>query len=372
MKTIKKIIVTLLLLSIAGCKAPKNILAKTLTSQNENIKRVMIDPKQYELQIIYTQIIRKDGKVTFTDYSYNLNNQNYYYPASTIKFPIAVLALEKLNTIPNTSVNTTFTIEGSAERLKFADEITKVFAVSDNEASSNLFEFTGFDYINQSMKNKGLQPFKITHRLSGNAPADPNVKAVTIYKDDTTEEVFPSRLNEKATPLTIQNLKKGIGFMKEDQLVHEPFDFSKKNYYPLETLHNTLKRIVFPEAFPANERFNITENDRKFILFSMQRLPRNAGYDPKEYYDSYCKFFMFGDTKDNIPEHIKSFNKIGQAYGTLTETAYIVDEKNHIEFMLSATILVNKDRIFNDNVYEYDTIGLPFFAELGRQLYKGF
>jgi len=125
MKTIKKIIVTLLLLSIAGCKAPKNILAKTLASQNENIKRVMIDPKQYELQIIYTQIIRKDGKVTFTDYSYNLNNQNYYYPASTIKFPIAVLALEKLNTIPNTSVNTTFTIEGSAERLNLPTKSLK-------------------------------------------------------------------------------------------------------------------------------------------------------------------------------------------------------------------------------------------------------
>jgi hypothetical protein len=365
----KKILFASLLFSLVGCNISKNALDKTLASQNENIKRVMSNPKQYELQIIYTQIIRKNGTVTFKDYTYNLNAENYYYPASTIKFPIAVLALEKLNTIPNTSVNSTFAIEGNNTRLKFADEITKVFAVSDNEASSNLFEVTGFDYINESMKNKGLQPFKITHRLSGASPADHTVKAVTIYKDDTTEVVFPSKINEPIIPLTIHNLKKGIGFMKEDKLVNEPFDFSKKNYYPLETLHNTLKRIVFPEAFAANERFNITEKDREFILFSMQHLPKNAGYDPKEYYDSYCKFFMFGDSKNNIPENIKIYNKIGQAYGTLTETAYIVDKENNIEFMLSATILVNKDGIFNDNVYEYDTIGLPFFGELGRQIY---
>ena len=38
--------------------------------------------------------------------------------------------------------------------------------------------------------------------------------------------------------------------------------------------------------------------------------------------------------------------------------------------MLTATILVNKDGIFNDDNYEYDEIGIPFLAELGRQLYN--
>jgi len=102
----------------------------------------------------------------------------------------------------------------------------------------------------------------------------------------------------------------------------------------------------------------------------MQNLPRNAGYNPKEYYDGYGKFFLFGDSKETIPDHIKIYNKIGQAYGTVTDCAYIVDSKNNIEFLLSATILVNNDKIFNDGIYEYDTIGFPFLAELGRQLYE--
>ena len=101
----------------------------------------------------------------------------------------------------------------------------------------------------------------------------------------------------------------------------------------------------------------------------MSNLPKNAGYDPKEYYDGYCKFFMFGDTKENIPSNIKIYNKVGDAYGTLIDCAYIVDEVNNVEFMVSATLLVNKDGIFNDDKYDYDTIGFPFLAELGRQLY---
>ncbi|WP_426485102.1 serine hydrolase [Flavobacterium sp. 2] len=344
-------------------------MEKVLATDNDKIKEAIKNSKQYELQIIYTQIVRDKGKIKFKDYTYNLDASNYYYPASTIKFPIAILALEKLNTIENTSVNSIYTIEGSSEKLKFADEITKVFAVSDNVASSNLFEFTGFDYINQKMKEKGLEPFRISHRLSGSEPSNPLVKSVTLYKDDGTIEVFPSKLNEKSKPLELNNLIKGTGFIKDDQLVNEPFDFSKKNYYPLETLHNTLKRIVFPETFNESERFKITDKEREFILFSMQNLPRNAGYNPKEYYDSYCKFFMFGDTKNQIPDNIKIYNKIGQAYGTMTETAYIIDTENKVEFMLSATILVNKDGIFNDGVYEYDSVSIPFFAALGRELY---
>ena len=101
----------------------------------------------------------------------------------------------------------------------------------------------------------------------------------------------------------------------------------------------------------------------------MHTLPRNNGYDEKEHYDSYVKFFMYGDSKERIPEHIKIYNKVGYAYGTLTETALITDEKEDIAFLLSATILVNKNGIFNDDTYEYDEIGIPFLAQLGRELY---
>jgi hypothetical protein len=63
---------------------------------------------------------------------------------------------------------------------------------------------------------------------------------------------------------------------------------------------------------------------------------------------------------------IRIYNKVGDAYGTITDVAYIKDKKNQIEFFLTATILVNENKIFNDDIYESDQIGIPFLAALGR------
>ncbi|MDP3682829.1 MAG: hypothetical protein Q8S01_02755, partial [Ignavibacteria bacterium] len=82
------------------------------------------------------------------------------------------------------------------------------------------------------------------------------------------------------------------------------------------------------------------------------------------------KFFFCGDTKDTLPDYIKIYNKVGMAYGYLIDNAYIVDSNNKIEFLLSAVIYVNEDEIFNDDKYEYDEIGLPFLANLGRVIYS--
>jgi hypothetical protein len=365
------LLVVLFLCLTATAVQSQNLLLDALKSDNEKIKRVMNNVNDYELQVIYTQISRdKDNKPTFKDDSFQLDKNNYFYPASTVKFPIAVMALEKLNKIPNTSLKSQFIIEGDSIPYRFSEEITKIFAVSDNEASNRLMEFIGFDYLNRRMNDKGIIPFRVNHRVATSNSGSKTIKAITLLKEDQTKAIFPSYIDKKQDSLLVNRLKKGIGYLQNDTLVKEPFDFSEKNYYPLESLHNTLKRIIFPNNFKKKERFQITEKDREFILYSMQNLPKNAGYDPKEYYDGYCKFFMFGDTKEAIPSSIKIYNKVGDAYGTLIDCAYIVDSEKNIEFMVSATILVNKDGVFNDNVYEYDEIGLPFLAELGRELYR--
>jgi hypothetical protein len=79
---------------------------------------------------------------------------------------------------------------------------------------------------------------------------------------------------------------------------------------------------------------------------------------------------MFGDSRERIPSHIKIYNKVGFAFGTLTDCAYIHDTRTGVEFLLSATILVNEDGIFNDDIYEYQETGIPFLAALGRELYQ--
>ena len=71
-----------------------------------------------------------------------------------------------------------------------------------------------------------------------------------------------------------------------------------------------------------------------------------------------------------MTDAIRIHNKVGLAYGTLTDVAYITDRENGVEFLLSATILVNENQIFNDNQYEYEEKGIPFLAELGRLILR--
>ncbi len=362
------------ILTLFSCKEEVNItapLADALASQSPKIKMVMDSLEHYEVQIKFTQIDRNNTKeVVFKDYEFQVNANNYFYPASTVKLPIAVLALEKLNSLENLDMNSVFYIEGDTLETTFAKEISKIFAISDNEAYNRLFEFLGQDEINQKLTEKGINNARISHRVSSPNADNITTKPLIIYINDSTIRVTDRIINKPIKPLNLQGIKKGTGFYEEDILINKPFDFSLKNYYAIDAQHEVLKRIIFPESFEPSQQFNITETQRVFLLNTMHSLPRELGYTTNEYYDSYVKFFMYGDSHESIPENIKIYNKVGYAYGTLTDCAYIKDTQNNIEFLLTATILVNKNGIFNDDTYEFDSVGIPFLAQLGRELYQ--
>ncbi len=150
-------------------------------------------------------------------------------------------------------------------------------------------------------------------------------------------------------------------------------DFTTHNNVPLEDLQRILQSALFPGSVPARQRFSLTENDYRFLYEYMSKLPGESKfpkYDTTEYFDSYTKFFMFKSGKTKIPAHIKVFNKTGWSYGFLTDIACIIDFKNKVEFMLSGTIYVNRDGILNDDKYEYEELGYPFFKEVGNIIYR--
>jgi hypothetical protein len=78
---------------------------------------------------------------------------------------------------------------------------------------------------------------------------------------------------------------------------------------------------------------------------------------------------LWGDDKEKQNGDVRIFHKSGEAYGFLTDVCYVVDFKNNVEFMLSATIHCNTDGIYNDDHYDYETTGFPFLKNLGRVFY---
>ena len=134
-----------------------------------------------------------------------------------------------------------------------------------------------------------------------------------------------------------------------------------------------LQSVMFPQSVPAKKRFALTGEDYRLLYQYMSELPyesRFPHYDTTEFFAGYTKFFMFKADKGPIPSYIRIFNKPGWSYGFLIDAAYIADFKNNIECMISASIYTNRDGVLNDDKYEYDSIGYPFFKEVGNIIYQ--
>lgn len=359
---------------------------------NDILREVLNEADKYELQIIYTQINRENGNPSFNKYLFRVNSQDYFYPASTIKFPAALLSLEKINNlkIPGLTKETHLRIDSAFSRQSkvffdyssedslptIAHYIKKLFIVSDNDAFNRLYEFLGQKDLNENLWEKGYKNINLTHRLATARTTEENrhTNPFVFYKGNEIIYEQSLQYNSYIYSNNLLSAKKGIGYLQGDSLINEPKDFSASNYVSLEVLHEFLLAVFFPESIEENKRFNLTDDDYKFLYKYMSMLPRESNYpsysDTTYYYDGYVKFFMYGDTKENIPDNIKIYNKVGLAYGYMIDNAYIIDTENNIEFLLSAVIYVNEDGILNDNKYEYDEIGLPFLAELGRVIYN--
>lgn len=340
------------------------------TSEEPAIRKVVDNIDHHELQILYTRIDRANDKIRFSDFEFGLNDSAYFYPASTVKLPVAVLVLEKISQVDDLSLDTRFYVEGDTLETTIEKEVIKVFATSDNDANNRLFEFLGQDAINRGLGEKGIGPHRIAHRLSTKDADDITTRPLIVYLNDSTTTQMGPIINASLASLELENIQKGNGYLSGDELIEEPFDFSLKNYYPVSTQQEVMKRLIFPEQYKSEEIFSLGPKERSILLEAMSSPPRKWGYAEDEYYDSFGKFFIYGDSRSRMPETVKIYNKVGYAYGTLTDCAYIQDKGKNIEFIVTATLLVNNNQVLNDDQYEYDSIGIPFLAALGREIHQ--
>jgi len=367
-------------------------LVSLLEKYPQYFDSIIKQQKDLNVQIIYSQINRgANGIPGLQHYYYNVNPARYFYPASTVKLPVVLLALQKLNELKGKGINmnTTMLTEAaySGQTAVFNDPassdgspsiaqyIKKILMVSDNDAFNRLYEFLGQDYINKELNRKGYKDVRILHRLDIFLTEEENRHTNPVKFIDGAGKLLYSQ-DEQINSKTYLPRKDILGkaFYKGGELINGPMDFSKKNRISLEDLHNILISIVFPEKVKSSQRFGITEEDRNFVLKYMSQYPSESIYPPysadtSSYWPAYCKFLLLGAAKEKPPEHIRVFNKSGDAYGHLIDMAYVADYKNKIEFFVSALIYCNSDGILNDDKYDYATVGLPFMKNLGKVIY---
>lgn len=390
----RALIVTLLLVPFWAIA--QNPLPKIMDS-DPFLKELTKDESKHQIQIIYTRIDRdKNNKPTFRSFDWGVQETEYYYPASSVKMPAAFLALEKLNQLNIVGLDANSPLKiGSARAPQvpvegdstandgyatIAHYIKKIFLVSDNDAYNRLYEFIGQAEFNRRLHEKGYKDTRILHRLGPEGfpfsyEDNQYTNPISFFKDDQLiyhQGEVQSEIADRYK-VTTQNEQLGVAHInKAGELVNTPFDFSVKNFFSLRDMHDVLKAIMFPEQIPAHRRFDLHEDDYQFLYKWMSTYPSESGIDIyKEKEDNYVKFFIYGDQENgDIPHTIKIFNKVGWAYGFLTDVSYIIDRETKVEFFIAATIKVNENNTYNDGKYEYETIGLPFFGNLGRAIYQ--
>lgn len=381
------------LCSFSLLTAQRNVLEKIIRQEKENFGDWAQAPEQFEIQVLYTQIDRDaQGRPHFTTHRYGGPTNQYFYPASTVKMPAAFMALEKINELSVHGLDKNTIIQHFAghppQTAALSDPsatnglpsihhyLRKIFLVSDNDAFNRLYEFLGQAYFNQKLRAKGFTDTRIIHRLSvsgydtlGNRYTNPlqfiNDEGVLYQQGEVYSKFYDD--------LDLSAQKRGVAYMNNDgEIINEPFDFTYKNFVSIQDLHDMLKAVIFPQSVSERERFKLTADDYQALYSAMIDFPQESVSPQYDYPDNYVKFWLYGDQDSTfqIPQNIRILNKVGWAYGYLTDVAYIVDTEAGIEFFLVGTIHVNENKTYNDGVYEYEEKGLPFFGELGRAVYK--
>lgn len=375
----KRILLLAVCSSLLSCNSnPIELVLKS----DPYLKEIIKDKEDYEIQVMLTKINHDNTKIDFQNYQYQHDENQYFYPASTIKLPIVVLTLKKINELRSKGSDITLKSKiilnnvDNYSNFKLQDSITSfqnliadIFLVSDNSASNILIDFIGYNYFNDEMQNAGFDRTYLNHKFN----PDPFVNSTWIITNIDNDTISS---NENKITISagsdISNLKKGNKRFINGEIINEPLDFIYKNRSSLTDMHNIIKNLIYPEV--TLSKFNLNVEDYDFIRYWMSRFTfedlgaKYIGDD--QFFNSYNKFFIHGmDTILNNTD-IRVYNKIGQAYGTSTDSAFIKNYKEDVEFFLTATIYTNENKVINDNIYEYKETAIPFLSKLSKAIYK--
>jgi len=368
-------------------------LKKLMEAKPELFSQVLSHPNKNEIQILYTEVDRDvQNKPHFKSYSYNLDPSHYFYPASTVKLAAVIFALEKVNRLKSTGLtaqSTMITDSAYAGQTKvFKDEtaqngqpsieqyIRKILLTSDNDAFNRLFEFIGRAEINEKLKKNGLLDSRILNRLAIGDSGEPakHTNPIQFYNGDKLVYSQAAQYDPKNYELKLTHTVMGNGYIDSaEKLVNKPFNLANKNAFAINDQQKLMQKLIFPEAFPVAERYNLTPADYKLIYTYMSMWPTESDY-PKykanEFWPTYAKMLYYGREKEaQLDPNIRIFNKYGDSYGFIIDNSYFVDFKNKIEYFLTAVVQSNEDGIYNDGKYEYETVCFPFMKNLGQSIY---
>lgn len=365
--------------------ARANELFRILDAERDWLGPVWSEPRRHRLQLLYTRIERDAaGKPSFRHHAWRLDRDRYFWPASLVKLPIAAFALERARELSALGIDRDtpmFLEEGPACRMpdpdagdSIARSVRRALVVSENPAYSRLFDVVGPDVAHRRLTAMGHPDARIVARFVP-CTREENRRLAALRFESPAGRVLarlPSRDAGHQPPVPLEDATLDADFRSDDgTLQRGPVDASFRNFLPIEAAHRLLMAVLFPAAMPRHARFALPREDLALLREALSLRPSDSvdpAYDPATHPDSHVRLFGWGAGRRPLPRHLTVYSKIGEAWGYLSECAYIVDRERAVEFVVSGVGYFNRDGVLNDDRYDYESLGHPFFERVGQVL----
>ncbi len=344
-----------------------------LLRTDSELASMLEDAERRRMQVLVA-VPRKDenGKTSLLRVGYRADAE-YFYPASAVKLPMAVFALEKLEEIraknPKRTIglNAILRTRGRRGDATIKDLLEGALVVSDNDAHNRLFDFVGRNEALERAWRLDLTHTRIVHALGEGTRRAPVVdlfpgpgRRAPIAVTYRPPMEIPAASHEGLL----------IGTKHRDasgRIVNGPMDFSEKNRVWLADLQALLVALVRPELAETTLP-KISSADRDALLGILEMLPsdlkaRRLGRS----LDDVHKPLRAAVNAELPDDQIRVIGKGGHAYGFVVENAYVLDETTNRSFFVAAAVYANDSGIGDDR-YEYSTVAGPFVNRLGRVL----
>jgi hypothetical protein len=376
-------------------------LAQLLARSSDVVRRVLDDAPRRRLQVLLTLI--EPGSTTLAQPAAFRADDEYFYPASTIKTAAAYAALLRLDELsraghPDLSPETPmvfhpFPADRSVQdrddsnirggSITIGHDCRKIALVSDNPAHNRLYEFVGHREINEItarlVRSEPGREVVINHRLA--EPKIPLDSNRTTPRVEVRCEV-PVQIPQRTSDLLLDSEHvPGVRVGREhvDPLTDErragPMDFSRRNRMSLRSLHTLLLTLTRPDLLPPPTTLTLRPAWRDMLLEAMTIPPRlsdNPRYEAREYPDHFAKYLLPGLCRRCAAADIIVTNKVGRAYGFSIENAMITHRPSGRSIAITATIYANAREVINDGGYEDESLSDPFMADLGEAIAREF
>lgn len=352
----------------------------------EELKGLKLDPtlsrsSKYRFQMAYTPIDSAGLGETIT-----YGTEQYYYPASLVKIPLAMLALEVLEEkgIPLDAYIVFDTVDAcgsvrfvevSREKISFQQLFKELIVVSDNQFYNMLYHFLTPEYINRRLHEMGFEGTNIYRAFTGcDRVGQLHTYPYKIYGLNGKElmaspgKTMDSTVLEERYHSSEERMFGSRHENDEGDIVDGPFDLNYSIEIPMREMHEMVLRMIRPEAFEPSQRWKVSDGSLRFMLDYMSAYPSEIPTSYRNFRSMEDTVYKYAYLRNEKGRRERSVSKLGLSYGFASEVAWITIPGSEQSFLLTYSIYVNANDIVNDGEYEYDEVARPFAAELAKQI----